>query len=112
MNEMLIAKLAETARRMKADSYAKMATVAVRVHVDEEDQTRVTYSAHVGEHGFGITEVANSLDELVAETTPQLASLKDQHKQQVEGLLRQAKQLGYVVMPAGVSGVAVLEGGE
>jgi len=115
MDEMSLAKLAEAARRMKVDSGVNVATVAVRVHIDDEDQTRVTYSAHVGEHGFGITEVASSLEDLVEVITPQLVELKDQHMRKVRDLHTQAKSLGFVVVPAGnaaMSGVAVLEGGE
>lgn len=115
MSEMMIAKLAETARRMKADGHAKTTTVAIRVHVNEEDQTRVNYSAHVGEYPAQIIEVADSLDELIAEITPQLEAEKSLHTRKVRDLHTQAKQLGYAVVPVGsgaVSGVAVLEGGE
>lgn len=127
MHEMLIAKLAETARRFIADSCEKVATIALRVHVDAEDQTRVTYVAHVGDFPKQIVEVADSLEKLIAEITPQLVELKDQHTREVRDLHTQAKSLGYAVVPVGsvVSppinwmartatspGVAVLEGGE
>lgn len=116
MDEMSLAKLAETARKMMADSGLNTANVSVRVQADADNYTRVTYSAYVGEYGSGIHEVGDSLEDLVEVITPQLVEMKDQHLRKVRDLHAQAKSLGYAVVPVGsgaaVSGVAVLESGE